>query len=458
MKKKIMIGVSYAAVAALAVGGTVAYFTSTKDAVNVLTMGDGVAIELIEQQRSEDGSKLVDFEQGKELLPIVGSAQGVKDKWGMPADATNYVDKIVTVENTGRTDAYVRIIVGVPSDLEDSEVANGPLHWNLGNNFNGATSETYGKAISWELTEQTTIDNIEYNLYTFTYNDVLKAGETTEYAAFTGFYLNSAVDYDAEADCYTFNGQPIEYDLSEVIIPVQAQAVQATWDTAAEAFKESGLPSNPWTDGGISAKASDAAGLVEAAANGGSITVASDITVDDESAEAMNIITSDAYVNFGDSTLNLNLPNATGATANWVGLNVNGGSVALDGTDGGITTANNGELYAVVVRNGATLVINGGNYIGGTTAVQVSEGSLKITGGFFKAQTENQNFVINCKDAAYNNGTATVEITGGTFVNWNPADNAAETGGHTDFVPDGYTVKSEKQENGEVWYTVVEAE
>ena len=97
-KKKVLAAASYVMVAALAIGGTVAYFTDKESAVNVMTMGAGVDIELIEQQRDGEGG-LEDFEQGKELLPIVGSAQGTtnKDKYGMPL-AGNYVDKIVVYQ------------------------------------------------------------------------------------------------------------------------------------------------------------------------------------------------------------------------------------------------------------------------------------------------------------------------------------------------------------------------
>ena len=39
-------------------------------------------------------------------------------------------------------------------------------------------------------------------------------------------------------------------------------------------------------------------------------------------------------------------------------------------------------------------------------------------------------------------------------MNFDPSNNAAEGAG-TNFVADGYKVVSERQTNGEVWYTVV---
>ena len=76
-------------------GATVAYFTDTDNETNTFAVGN-VKIDLIEQQRGENG--LVPFEQNKKLYPIVGSAQGEKDALGMPT-AKNYVDKMVTIKN-----------------------------------------------------------------------------------------------------------------------------------------------------------------------------------------------------------------------------------------------------------------------------------------------------------------------------------------------------------------------
>ena len=64
---------------------------------------------------------------------------------------------------------------------------------------------------------------------------------------------------------------------------------------------------------------------------------------------------------------------------------------------------------------------NGGYYYGGSTAVQVQKGTLIINGGTFACepysnQTYGYNFLINCVDSAYKNGTAKVIIQGGTFL------------------------------------------
>ena len=207
-----------------------------------------------------------------------------------------------------------------------------------------------------------------------------------------------------------------------------------------------------------------AEGLKTALVSGGVVEIADNITVADESADAINRIGADATVNFGDNRVVLDLPAATSATANWIGVRVAGGDVVFNANNGGVQTAANGELYAVAVGTTTTtanLTINGGTYIGGTTAVQVTKGTLTINGGFFRAYIEGEDeynanpaYLINCIDANYKDGSAKVIITGGTFVNFDPSNNAAEGAG-TNFVADGYKVVSEAQTNGEVWYTVV---
>lgn len=140
--------------------------------------------------------------------------------------------------------------------------------------------------------------------------------------------------------------------------------------------------------------------------------------------------------------------------------------VSARGTDGEVTVksgsflAKENDCYAVDVQGGATVVIEGGTFAGNIHAVYVYEGKAIIKGGFFSVQQPypktglEYEFVINCYDENRENETASVEIMGGTYVNFNPADNTAE-GAHTNFVADGYTVVSETQANGDVWYTVV---
>ena len=129
-------------------------------------------------------------------------------------------------------------------------------------------------------------------------------------------------------------------------------------------------------------------------------------------------------------------------------------------TGNGTFAAKENDCFPVDVQDGSTVTIKNGTFIGNIDAVYVYEGTAIIEGGFFSVQQKYQQagkeneFVLNCYDANYKNGTAKITVTGGTFVNFNPADCQAE-GAHTNFVADGYKVVSETQANGDIWYTVV---
>lgn len=164
------------------------------------------------------------------------------------------------------------------------------------------------------------------------------------------------------------------------------------------------------------------------------------------------------------TTLNLNAmiktPDHMGNNSNnFCALIVDADTTVNANANGGIKTGENGG-YGINVRKGAKLTINGGNYYGGGTAVQVQEGELTINGGIFAVEPYDNpnygyNFLLNCIDSAYKNETAKIIVKGGIFKNFNPADNTAE-GEHTNFVADGYTVVSMKDDDsGDTLYIVL---
>lgn len=257
-KKKILtIALCAALVAALVIGGSIAYFTDTKEATNTFTIG-GVKIELLEKQRNEDFTALEDFEQDKLLMPIVGSAQGEKDPtFGMPT-APNYVDKIVTVENTGKSPAWVRAYFAIPAALDDGydtfNAGLNVLHFNFGVKPDGTSTD--GTEWIWFANNkwnyyEVTIDRVYYNVYYADYATALPAGETTEQLV-QGLYLDTTFDVgvdDTGADVYTVvhQGATVTVDMSEFLdqegklgkisCPVFAVAVQADgFDNAAAAI------------------------------------------------------------------------------------------------------------------------------------------------------------------------------------------------------------------------------
>lgn len=94
MKKKIAAVAVILSLVSIAAMGTMAYFTDSAVAHNVITSGN-IDIEVVEQQRKADGS-LVDYPVDKDGNPVAISA--------MPGQS---VSKIVTVKNNDEP-AYIR--------------------------------------------------------------------------------------------------------------------------------------------------------------------------------------------------------------------------------------------------------------------------------------------------------------------------------------------------------------
>lgn len=207
----------------------------------------------------------------------------------------------------------------------------------------------------------------------------------------------------------------------------------------------------------------DANELKTALAAGGVVAIDKDITADATKTAVADRITVNAPTN-----LNLDakfiVPGELEPTDNWAGLYITADTVFNATENGGIQCLDkaNGECgtYVAHIKDGANVTVNGGTYYGGGTVFNVQLGTLTINGGHFEvtsfAAPYNYDFMLNCVDANYRNGTAKIIVKGGTFVNFDPSNNAAEGAG-TNFVADGYTVVSETQSNGDIWYTVVPA-
>lgn len=116
----------------------------------------------------------------------------------------------------------------------------------------------------------------------------------------------------------------------------------------------------------------------------------------------------------------------------WSLISVRNGGILklLDSSDTGNGTllAKENDCFAVDVRNGGTLIIESGNYIGNISSVYVHSGTAYINGGYYKVQQisgiNGYGETINCYDANFKNGTAKVVISGGSFYNFDPTDAA----------------------------------
>ena len=173
--------------------------------------------------------------------------------------------------------------------------------------------------------------------------------------------------------------------------------------------------------------------LKAAALLGGSYTLPGDVT-----------LTSPIVVPAGSHfVLNLNgktLKNNVDNQATDVIIVEEGGELVING-EGTVEAVSGNDGYAVISEGKVT--INGGIYKAGVdtnnepNAVVYARGNGKVyvNGGYFPNEN-NSAFVLNKKDA--DRATTVIEVRGGTFGYFDPANNAAENAG-TDFCAEGYT-------------------
>ena len=192
---------------------------------------------------------------------------------------------------------------------------------------------------------------------------------------------------------------------------------------------------------------------------GGVVDLESDVQVlPDDTTRARTYVERRTTMNLNGNTVDLDFGSGIN---NWAGFYVNQTTMTLNG-DGYVNAVGGYCFHVMGIRNvlEGKLIINGGTYYGEPTVVNVQCGEAIINGGFFSCapatnvSDDQHRYLLNCIDASYKNGSARITVTGGTFVNFNPANNQAE-GPETNFVADGYTVVSEEQDNGDIWYTVV---
>jgi len=372
MKRKIIALCLIVAMLGVAViSGTMAYFTDTAEAVNVMTIGS-VKIEQIEQQRAEDGKTLVDFVQGKQLVPAVGSINTYIDLEGKETDSynsaykflatkdaasgnlkplANAIDKIVSVENTGRSDAYVRTIfafevVEAVSEVEGVD-ADKTIKFMRNDGKNTDTDDTTpgNSDWTWEWHDQViTVNDQKYALAVVTHEAVL-APKATTIPSLLQIYMKSNVGQEYAAKLGD------TYDVLAI-----SQAVQASgFDSAAAALNEAfGAPTG-LADDNVTMNAVEwlskliiptvvesADELAAAIANGGSIVLGADLSVDADTT--MQVA--------AGKTVNLDLNgNTITAVSDMTGANrnlfdVNGAGAVLTVSNGTINYSHTGANMA----------------------------------------------------------------------------------------------------------------
>ena len=143
-------------------------------------------------------------------------------------------------------------------------------------------------------------------------------------------------------------------------------------------------------------------------------------------------------------TIDLNGHNITGSGAEGVFYVYTSGHLTITG-DGVITAVENNKaaIAVQVFSEKAKVTLEGGTYKQKITntadphfdLIYVYYGTAEIKGGTYDGATPD--WTLNCKDENYQSKEAKIEVTGGTFVGFDPANNTAEGEG-TNFVPAGY--------------------
>ena len=222
-----------------AVSGTIAFFTDAADTRATVEGGNlGVIQHEYERTLNADGTyanSLRRFTQGQMMYPSVPAASltrmdvTVGDHTVQMYDQSlaNFVDKIVTAENTGSLLSYVRTFVAVPARYE-GETAVDWLHLD----FNTAGGWVLGE----EPLRNQLIDGQRYDIYYVTCRTPLQPGATSA-PSLLGFYLDKHVT--AQGDRYQYLNGTVRTDLGtadELTILVATQASQAAV-FEAEAYK-----------------------------------------------------------------------------------------------------------------------------------------------------------------------------------------------------------------------------
>ena len=191
---------------------------------------------------------------------------------------------------------------------------------------------------------------------------------------------------------------------------------------------------------------------IKAAQPGGIVTLDEDIAI-----TAPVVINKQITLDLNNKTISASkaIWNTTDAN-DWSLISVReGGNLTITG-DGTLQTIEN-DSYAVDVMDGGSCTIESGTFVGNVHAVYVLQGRLVVNGGTFSVQqkysdTQPDEFVLNCFDANYKNGSSSITVNGGKFVNFNPADCEAEGEG-TSFMSSDCESK-DTEEGGTTYWDV----
>ena len=235
MKKKITaIFLCVALLAIAIVGASLAYFTDTKTATNTFTVGN-VKIKLLESSLHRENAGVANGATSDSELwsDVVKEGSGNTSK--IEANAAEYTcenvqlipgrsyHKMPYVKNVGNNDAYIRIRVMIPADL-DTAVLNSSMY----------TSSAMDKEFTMAMDQTGTVvrEGRNYNVYTFTRIDSLAPGEMTYWNVWGTIHMDTTVTSAQSEELFGANGP---YPNGVFPVLVEADAIQSEGFTNATA-------------------------------------------------------------------------------------------------------------------------------------------------------------------------------------------------------------------------------
>lgn len=186
--------------------------------------------------------------------------------------------------------------------------------------------------------------------------------------------------------------------------------------------------------------------LTAAVATGGNIKLANDIKLTDTLVVSTTVVLDmNGCKLYNDSDIWVD----TETVDKWSLISVReSGKLTITGN--GTLAAKANDCYAADVYDaGAVLTIENGTFIGNISAVYAYTGKVYVNGGYYYIQqlspnytTDKERFTLNCYDENFKNGSAVININGGSFKSFNPAKNLAE-GPSTNFAGDSLVIDAD---------------
>ena len=226
-------------VALAAIGATFAYLTSTDSVTNTFTVGN-VKIDLIESSLHRENAGVANGATSDSELWSNVNKEGTGNTSKYKAGDTFYTDaqieanaaeykcenvkllpgesyhKMPYVKNTGSEDAYIRIRVMIPADL-DTAILNSSMYTSTALNNKEFT-------MAYDNSGKVEREGVKYNVYTFTRIDPLAAGEMTYWNVWGTIHMDSDTTGEELAE---FFGEGKAYANGVFPVLVEADGIQA---------------------------------------------------------------------------------------------------------------------------------------------------------------------------------------------------------------------------------------